>query len=52
MYEQRFASAFTILVPSYEDEQVWEILFNDEFERDGRVFWPRDMPFREAEKYL
>jgi len=36
---------------SLEDGEAWELVFSDEFERDGRTFWPGDDPFWEAENY-
>jgi beta-glucan synthesis-associated protein KRE6 len=35
--------------PSFEDPtQTWDLVFSDEFNRDGRTFWPGDDPFWEA----
>ncbi|KAH9955314.1 glycoside hydrolase family 16 protein [Russula dissimulans] len=40
-------SAYT--KPSYADPtQQWELVFSDEFEIEGRTFWPGDDPFWEA----
>jgi len=31
--------------------EQWELVFSDEFEREGRTFWSGDDPFWEAENY-
>lgn len=36
---------------SLEDGQQWKLVFSDEFERDGRTFWPGDDPFWEAQNH-
>jgi len=40
-------SAYT--KPSYDDpSQEWDLVFSDEFDIDGRTFWPGDDPYWEA----
>jgi hypothetical protein len=34
---------------SYETGEEWELVFSDEFNTDGRTFYPGDDPFWEAE---
>lgn len=34
---------------SLESGEQWELVFSDEFEQDGRTFWPGDDPYWEAE---
>jgi hypothetical protein len=36
---------------SLETGEQWELVFSDEFEREGRTFWEGDDPFWEAENY-
>lgn len=31
------------------DGRTWNLVFSDEFETDGRTFWPGDDPFWEAQ---
>ena len=34
---------------SFETGETWDLVFSDEFNRDGRTFWPGDDPFWEAQ---
>ena len=36
---------------SIETGEDWQLVFSDEFNRDGRTFWPGDDPYWEAEDY-
>ena len=36
---------------SLETGEQWELVFSDEFGREGRTFWEGDDPFWEAENY-
>ncbi|EIW78296.1 glycoside hydrolase family 16 protein [Coniophora puteana RWD-64-598 SS2] len=40
------SSAYTY--KSFNDGSEWQLVFSDEFEQDGRTFWPGDDPFWEA----
>lgn len=33
---------------SQHDQSEWDLVFSDEFEKDGRTFWPGEDPFWEA----
>lgn len=39
-------SAYTI--PSFNDGSEMQLVFSDEFNLDGRTFWPGDDPYWEA----
>src|SRR5277367_871538 len=39
-------SAYTM--PSYVDGSEWQLVFSDEFDVDGRTFYPGDDPYWEA----
>ncbi|KAH9948388.1 beta-glucan synthesis-associated [Amylocystis lapponica] len=34
--------------PSWQDGKDWDLVFSDEFNMDGRTFWPGDDPYWEA----
>ncbi|KAL4070806.1 glycoside hydrolase family 16 protein [Scleroderma citrinum] len=40
------SSAYTF--PSFADGSEWQLVFSDEFNVDGRTFWPGDDPYWEA----
>ena len=40
------SSAHTIT--SFADSSEWQLVFSDEFNREGRTFWPGDDPYWEA----
>jgi len=35
-------------MPSYVDGSEWQLVFSDEFDVDGRTFYPGDDPYWEA----
>lgn len=37
---------------SYMDGSDWELVFSDEFNTDGRTFYPGDDPYWEAGMYI
>lgn len=37
-----------LTLPSYMDGSEWQLVFSDEFNTDGRTFYPGDDPYWEA----
>jgi beta-glucanase (GH16 family) len=35
-------------IQSFADGSEWQLVFSDEFETEGRTFWPGDDPYWEA----